>query len=1030
MAQERARERSQQLPQSAAAAYSQYLNSMYQSNTSLASSTSASSGTNPLIAGIGGFVSSPVPTTFPPTARMSPYELWTRSGGCASADMARSLAGRAASASGMHDSMSQLVMAQQQLAAAAAVASAGQQAQAPLDPIALFSAYAASLAGPSSLLGGGGIGGGSGATNSAGPSNTISEASRQATEAAMAARNSKAAANAAQAQQQQQNAFNEALLQQYQMFVLQSAINNYSQQSASQSPMPQQNRSESSMSAFNLQRSAANLFSSIENNPLLNPPQRNVHSSNSSRNVKRTGNSLANNNFYLNELIRGSQSLLPQVAASTVASATSNPPLFPLPQVPTKSPGQESSSKQSNSQATSDNKRTSSSALTSAQRSVSACDALTSGSVGHSAAEFFGGIDKKHKNQHLNQSILTLDTLRNSINKREKQSKQQQPELPSSSSPLKRTSSVANISDSIKQEAQANGSDLVPGRSPSASPPIGDSLTLSRDHFGFERYPINGQLSSHQAPSDHSTSDRSSATATNICVDYDLEDELDDDDDNNSNDDEGECEFEEKFCKWHACPKNGQIFNNMKELVDHVEEHCDSNKKTFACFWHDCTRDQKPFKALYMLKVHMRRHTGYKPHRCDVVLPNGNRCDKAYSRVENLKTHYRSHSGEKPYPCQFEGCNKAFSNASDRAKHQNRTHSKEKPYTCWAWPECQKAYTDPSSLRKHIKTVHGTDYYVETKRKRNANRRLNNANSSVITSNLEGSDTSNNNNFNQTYQQQPQRQVHRSKHSTATTKIESTGLSYECSNLTGNSSRIRSSSDSPMDPNNNNIFCNSNKGGLLQQQQQQHTTEPPSGSSWTGFTQTVQVSNSQQMNSSSSNNNVLASMQTTTYGTMGDRMQSSSLSNSPHGSTASGCEVGGSQYLNSGRANELFNNSGSQRSDYYSPSSGSNSLSGGYPSGSESAQGIQTANHNFSAPHQQQPRNNYPIETSHFQDYNTRQQPEHTYQLHQVVNPQQGDIYDFPRIGNEDHNGTLPQLPMSLWYQPSTAGGHSHETTL
>ncbi|TNN50061.1 Zinc finger protein GLI2 [Liparis tanakae] len=155
--------------------------------------------------------------------------------------------------------------------------------------------------------------------------------------------------------------------------------------------------------------------------------------------------------------------------------------------------------------------------------------------------------------------------------------------------------------------------------------------------------------------------------------------------------DKDECKQEpeavyETDCHWEGCSKE---YDTQDQLVH----------KEFVCRWLECSREQKPFKAQYMLVVHMRRHTGEKPHKCSFE-----GCAKAYSRLENLKTHLRSHTGEKPYVCEHEGCNKAFSNASDRAKHQNRTHSNER-------------YTDPSSLRKHVKTVHGPDAHVTKKQR-------------------------------------------------------------------------------------------------------------------------------------------------------------------------------------------------------------------------------------------------------------------------------------------------------------------------
>jgi len=157
---------------------------------------------------------------------------------------------------------------------------------------------------------------------------------------------------------------------------------------------------------------------------------------------------------------------------------------------------------------------------------------------------------------------------------------------------------------------------------------------------------------------------------------------------------------EARVCRWVDC---GAVFYHRAQLSRHIERaHVDQRRgDDFTCFWAACARKHRPFNARYKLLIHMRVHSGERPNRC--TFPG---CGKAFSRLENLKIHQRSHTGERPYVC-GRRCGKAFSNSSDRAKHQ-RTHLTAKPYKC-SVPRCNKSYTDPSSLRKHVKNHSAQD---------------------------------------------------------------------------------------------------------------------------------------------------------------------------------------------------------------------------------------------------------------------------------------------------------------------------------
>lgn len=72
---------------------------------------------------------------------------------------------------------------------------------------------------------------------------------------------------------------------------------------------------------------------------------------------------------------------------------------------------------------------------------------------------------------------------------------------------------------------------------------------------------------------------------------------------------------------------------------------------------------------------------------------------KAPSVSNTILLFFLLRLGEKPFKCEFEGCDRRFANSSDRKKHMH-VHTSDKPYLC---KMCDKSYTHPSSLRKHMK---------------------------------------------------------------------------------------------------------------------------------------------------------------------------------------------------------------------------------------------------------------------------------------------------------------------------------------
>ena len=80
-------------------------------------------------------------------------------------------------------------------------------------------------------------------------------------------------------------------------------------------------------------------------------------------------------------------------------------------------------------------------------------------------------------------------------------------------------------------------------------------------------------------------------------------------------------------------------------------------------------------------------------------------CQKAYSQNTSLKNHLRTNWGENPYPCNH--CPKFFSSNGDLKKHL-RVYSGQKPYHC---KQCPKAFSVVSNLQNHLRPILAINNY-------------------------------------------------------------------------------------------------------------------------------------------------------------------------------------------------------------------------------------------------------------------------------------------------------------------------------